>query len=307
MILSAGESLIDFLPTPDGDFRPVVGGSPLNVSVAAARLGAPAAFFGAVSTDFFGDRILARLAADAVETRHIVRSPAPTPLAFVDLAETEPRYAFYLDGTAAPGLTVADLPESLPDAIHCVQFGSLSLAVEPGATALATLLERESRRRVIALDPNVRPDLMGPAAAYRDRLEGLLPHVDIVKVSAADLAWLYPNTAPDTVAARWRDRGPLLVVITDGSRGAAAWGPFGHVVAPPVRVALADTVGAGDTFHGALLTGLHDRGRLQRAALKTLPADQLQAILGFANRAAAVTCSRVGNDPPTRDDLAAIG
>lgn len=307
MILSAGESLIDFLPTAAGDFRPVVGGSPLNVAVATARLGAPAAFFGAVSTDFFGDRILARLTADGVATRHIVRRAEPTALAFVDLAETEPRYAFYLDRTAAPALTVADLPDTLPDAIHCVQFGSLSLAVEPGATALATLLKRESRRRVIALDPNVRPALMGPAPAFRARLEGLLADVDIVKVSAADLDWLYPKTAPDTVAARWRQIGPLLVVVTDGSRGAAAWGPFGHVVAPPVRVALADTVGAGDTFHGGLLAALHDRGRLQRAALKTLPADQAQAALAFANRAAAVTCSRVGNDPPTRDDLAAIG
>lgn len=304
MILSAGESLIDFLPTADGQaYRPAVGGSPLNVAIAAARLGTPSAFLGVVSTDLFGDRIAARLAADGVETRHLIRRDDPTGLAFVDVSRDEPRYAFYLERSAAVSLTVDDLPDTLPDAVHCLAFGSLSLALEPGATALATLLRRESRRRMVSLDPNVRPDLMGPGDAFRDRLEALLPSVDIVKVSAADLAWLYPGAAVSTVAERWRALGPLLVAVTDGSRGSAAWGPFGHLVAPPVSVAVADTVGAGDTFHGALLAALGDRGRLQRAALKTIPAETVQQALGLANRAAAVTCSRVGNDPPTRDDL----
>ncbi len=74
------------------------------------------------------------------------------------------------------------------------------------------------------------------------------------------------------------------------------------VAARPVTVA--DTVGAGDTFTGALLAHLHERGRLTKSAIAQLDADELRAALDFAVSAAAITVSRPGCDPPWRRELA---
>jgi fructokinase len=309
MILVAGEALIDLVPVPgaaEPTFVARAGGSPFNVAIGLGRLGLPAGFLGRLSRDPFGRLLRHRLEEAGVDVRLVVDGDEPSALAVVDLvAGAEPAYTFHGEGTADRLLRVADLPAALPDAVSALHVGSISLVREPGASAYETLMRREHGRRVISLDPNVRPGLVGPRPAYVTRLEGWLALADVVKVSSADLAWLYPGRPHDDVARAWRARGPAIVVVTCGSDGAAAYGPAGRVEVPGTRVAVADTVGAGDAFTAGLLAALADAGRLDVRTIAGTDGAELRDALAFANAAAAVTCTRRGADPPTRAEVAA--
>jgi fructokinase len=164
-------------------------------------------------------------------------------------------------------------------------------------------MRREHGRRLISLDPNVRPDLVGERAAYVARLEGWLALSDLVKVSRADLAWLYPDQTADEAAVAWLARGPVVVVVTRGEDGAFAVGPAGRVEVGGTSVTVADTVGAGDSFTSALLATLADARRLDRDALRGISAGELRAALAFASAAAAITCTRPGAQPPNRAEM----
>ena len=308
MIVSCGEALIDFVPLegPGGEagYRPLPGGSPFNVAIAVARLGQSAGFLSRVSTDLFGDQLVATLEANDVDTSLVARGDEASTLAFVSLAPgEEPRYAFFNTGAADRSLVPADLPDPLPAGIDCLHFGSFSLAVEPAATTLAALMRRESGNRVISLDPNVRPTLIGPHDAYVERIEALVRQAAIVKVSAADLDWLYPGEPAETVAARWRDSGPAVIAVTAGERGAFGLTATGGAEAAGSPVDVVDTVGAGDTFQAGLLVRLAELGRLSKDGLADLSDADLADALAFAGRAAAITCTRPGADPPRRREL----
>ncbi len=308
MIVSCGEALIDMVPLHGADgetgYRPLPGGSPFNVAIALARLGSRTGFLSRVSTDFFGDLLVRTLEANAVDTRLVVRGPEPSTLAFVSIAAgEEPQYAFFNIGAADRSLVAADLPEPLPDAVDCLHFGSFSLAVEPAATTLAELMRRETGHRVISLDPNVRPTLVGEREAYVRRLERLVALATVVKVSAADLEWLYPGASAEAIAVRWRDSGPALIAVTRGTDGAVALTGTTRAAVPGNRVDVVDTVGAGDTFQAGLLARLAEFGRLGRDSVSTLTEAELADALSFAGRAAAITCSRAGADPPRRAEL----
>ncbi|MBO0880412.1 MAG: carbohydrate kinase, partial [Mycobacterium sp.] len=212
MIASCGEAVIDMTPA-GGAYLPRPGGSPFNAAIGLARAGVPAGFLGRISTDPFGASLIRRLEENGVDTSLCLRGPEPTTLAFVHVrpggGET---YSFYAEGSADRSFGVEDLPRSLPG-VEALHFGSFSLALEPGGSALRALLEREAGRRVISLDPNVRPSLLPPRDAYLPVLERLIGRADLVKVSDADLAWLYPGEAAQEIAARWRRLGAALVVV----------------------------------------------------------------------------------------------
>jgi fructokinase len=301
MILCCGEALIDFVPLPElRAYSPCPGGSVYNIAVGLGRLGAPAGFFCKISTDFFGDSLVGYLHENKVDTGYCLRSADPTTLAFVSLpgAGEEPRFLFYANDTADRLLAVDELPD-LEDPITALHFGSISLVLEPGATALETLMRRESGRRVISLDPNVRPGLIVDRDAYRRRFEGWVGLVDIVKLSRADFEFLYPGAALQDVVSGWFARGIGLCMITMGSDGAAGYTAAGETAFTPTpQVTVVDTVGAGDTFIAASLAYLERNGLLDREHLRALSAADLTACLTFAGRAAAINCSRQGANPP---------
>lgn len=308
MIVSCGEALIDFVPQEGVDgaagYRPLPGGSPFNVAIAAARLGQPAGFLGRISRDFFGDQLVATLDVNGVDTGLVARGDEASTLAFVSLAEgQEPRYAFFNTGAADRSLVPGDVPDPLPAEIDCLHFGSFSLAVEPAATTLAGLMRRETDRRVVSLDPNVRPTLVGEHGAYVARVEALVRLATIVKVSAADLEWLYPGEVAGTIAERWRQSGPAVIAVTAGEQGAFALTATGRAESPGASVTVVDTVGAGDSFQAGLLVRLAELGRLSRDGLAALSEAELADALAFAGRAAAITCTRPGADPPHRDEV----
>jgi fructokinase len=309
MIVSCGEAVIDFMPiSVDGApaYRPFAGGSPFNVAVGLGRLGAPAGFLSRISTDFFGDLLMQTLGENRIDTRFVKRAPDPTMLAFVSHPhDGEPQYAFFSNGSADRCITEHDLPASLGDDVACLHLGlgAISTQAEPAASTFEALLKRESKRRVLVIDPNVRPGLIKDRDTARARLESWVALCDIVKVSRADFDWLYPGRSAEDSAAAWRDLGPKLVVMTLGAEGAMALLNGSKVAVPGRKIGVVDTVGAGDSFHAALLAGLNEHGLLTLDRLSKLDVGVLKVLLDRAVAAAAITCSRAGANPPTKREL----
>lgn len=301
MILVCGEALIDVLENGDGTQRQAAGGGPFNTARALGRLGIPTAFLGHLSTDKFGVELAGLLRSDGVNLDLTTTGPEPTTIALANLdGDGLAEYEFRVEGTSAPNLTTAMVPDPLPAAIDALHVGTLGLALEPMASTLAALIKRESGRLPIMLDPNIRLTVSADPA-YRERLESVIPHASIVKSSVEDLAWLFPGDDYKAAARRIVELGVRLVVVTLGVNGAfGATDNFSVAVAAPV-VDVVDTVGAGDTFGAALLARLYDLD-VVRPGLK-LDITQVESALRFACLAAAITCTRAGADPPYRSEL----
>ncbi len=308
MIMVCGEALLDVFAagaTRTGlTLDAHVGGSPFNVAVGLARLDQPVAFFGALSLGFAGARLLQALHDEGVDTRAVARVDAPTTLGLVGLdAQGVPSYAFYGD-RCADRLLEAPALAAVPPGLAALSFGSYATVVEPAASTLRALVERERGRALIAFDPNVRLNVQPDLACWRTHLAWMLPRTHLLKVSEEDLALLQPGVAPSAFAAHALAQGVQAVVVTRGALGALGWTAGGaSAMVPPVAVQVIDTVGAGDTFQAALLGWLAEQGRLQPQALAALPAADLQRALAFAAQAAAITCSRRGADMPRRAEL----
>lgn len=302
MILCTGEALIDMVPQPDGAFRPLPGGAVYNTALALGRLGTSTGFLWPISRDGFAELLLRPLAEAGVDATACPRSDRPTTLALVSLAGGEARYSFHDEGSAGRMFATDDLPP-LPPALQALFIGGISLAAEPCGATVETFAERAAASGVpVMLDPNLRPFFITDEAAYRARLDRLFRLAAIVKLSADDCAWLWPGTDRQAIARDQICRGVRLVVITGGAQGAIAETPRHRAETPAFPVTVADTIGAGDTFNAGILDALSRMGALHR--LDDLDAPTLTATLSHAARAAAVTVSRPGADPPWRHELA---
>jgi fructokinase len=304
-VVVAGDALIDLTPTRTVRghlaYEPHPGGSCLNVAVGLGRLGVPTAFLARLSSDAFGQMLRGQLAESGVQPTYFVDTDDLTTLAAVHLRGGEATYSFHAQRAADRGL----LPEHLTPlpsgaALH---LGSIALVLEPVASTLEWLLRREAGRRVVSLDPNIRPGLITDRVSYIDRFEGWMRLVDILKVSREDLAWLYPRLSDDEAIGVWHAAGVPLVVVTHGEHGAVASTPLGSVTVEAPKVAVVDTVGAGDAFMSGALAHLYERGFLSREAVRSLGPGRLEEMLQAACLAAADTCTRAGADPPRRRDL----
>jgi len=307
-----GEALVDLVPAGAPEvYRAVPGGSPANVAVGLARLGTPTRMLARLGTDHFGAAVRAHLLANDVDLSRAVTAAEPTSLAIVALDDDgSPAYDFRVDGTADWQWREPELAGALEGVagLHC---GSVAMTTPPGDAVLAALVRGARETATVSYDPNCRPLLMGPPEEVRPRVEALVATADVVKVSEEDLLWLVPGALPEQTVQAWLDLGPSLVVLTQGPRGALAVGASAGTVHVPGRpVVVADTVGAGDSFMAALVWGLHRRGLLgadRRAALRGLSSDDAAAVVDAAVRASAITCGRVGADPPTAAELERAG
>jgi len=307
MILICGEALFDMfasdLAKDPVSFEAYAGGSPFNVAIGLARLGEDVAFFGGISKDLLGEKLIGRLRCEGVETGYVRRPDALTTLSVVQKdANGHPAYTFYGEGAADRIVTVADLPAEIRD-LSILHVGSYSALVEPVASALKALITREKASGLVAFDPNIRPTVVADLGRWRENTEEIAALADIIKVSDEDLALIYPDRDPAETARHWLDLGAGLVVVTAGAGGATAF-THGHAVTVAGRtVAVIDTVGAGDTFQAALLSGLVARAVTTREALEGLDHAALHEIVLKAVTASALTCTRQGADLPSREDV----
>ncbi|SFE60347.1 PfkB family carbohydrate kinase [Blastococcus tunisiensis] len=319
-----GELVVDLLPVPEaGDGAPGTaphyvarpGGNALNVAVAAGRLGAPVRLMARLGTGPLAANLRRHAELSGVDPAGFVDAAEPVSLAVVGLGpDGSPDYGFHVLGAADWQWTDEELERVLPVRTGIVHVGSISSWTAPGADAIARLVSRlHGDGTLVSVDPNIRPMLADGAVGgmlgntgtvVRSRLARLVERADVVKVSAEDLAWLGEADDLDATAADWAGRGPALVLLTDGGaplRIARPGRPLLHREPPVVPVV--DTVGAGDSLAAGLLAGLLEAGVTTRAALEALPDEVLLALLDDAALVAALTCTRVGADPPTRADL----
>ena len=308
MIVVCGEALMDVFDsgaTATGNLLDArIGGSPYNVAMGLARLAQPVAFCGAVSTGFLGERLMRSLADEGIDTSCVQRTSAPTSICVIGLdAHGVPAYDFYGERGADRQLDASEVLSRVPGSTRALHFGSYAMVVEPVAAAQRALIGREHTRTLISYDPNVRPTVEPSLPIWRETLQWMLPRTHMLKVSEEDLALLYPGRAPGDLAAEWLAQGPRLVVITRGGEGALGFTASTQVQAAPMQVNVIDTVGAGDTFQAAMLTWLAEHDRLSIDGVAALDDAALQALLDFAMRAAAITCSRRGADLPRRSEL----
>jgi fructokinase len=331
MLVVLGELVVDLIPVPGADAGPEgtapqyvarPGGNALNVAVAAGRLGAPVRLMARLGTGPLAVNLRRHAELSGVDPGGFVEATEPVSLAVVGLApDGSADYGFHVVGAADWQWTEDELARVLPEGTAILHVGSISSWTAPGCESIARLVERLAGEggALISVDPNIRPMLAdGPvgtslgntAEIVRERLDRLIGHADVVKVSAEDLAWLEPTagdaTALDATARAWAERGPALVLVTDGSSPLRIARP-GHAVLHwrTPKVTVVDTVGAGDSLAAALLAGLLDTGVTDRAALVALPDEDLLRLVDDAALVAALNCTRVGADPPTRAEFAA--
>ena len=304
MIVVAGESLIDLIVDQDGRVEAVPGGGPYNVARALGRLGRRVAFLGRLSTDRFGSILRAGLAAEGVDLELAPTTDEPTLLA---VAELDPAggatYRFYVEGTAAPGLSATDLSNGIPPTATALHVGTLGLVFEPMATTIETLVEAAPPEVLVMADPNCRPTAIRDPAAYLARLDRILGRVDVVKVSVEDLLFLDVAAEPLDAARRILDRGPAAVLVTAGGRPVQLVTPNGVAELSVPAVRIVDTVGAGDAFGAGFLAAWTGAGR-GRDDLGDDAA--LAAATRFAIEVGARTTNRAGADSPTLAELEGV-
>ncbi len=306
MILCCGEALIDMLPreTTLGEkgFAPYAGGAIFNTAIALGRLGIPTAFFTGLSDDMMGDILRDTLTASNVDFRPCATLSRPTTIAFVKLVNGQATYAFYDEGTAGRMITVDDLPVIGADC-EAMHFGAISLIPEPCGATYEALMAREQANRVISLDPNIRPDFIKDKAAHMARITRMAAMADILKFSDEDLAWFGLEGEADDLAQYWLDRGAKLVVITRGADGATGFTREFEVSVPSERVTVVDTVGAGDTFDAGILASLKGQDMLTKQKVADLTPLAVRNALTLGAKAAAVTVSRAGANPPFAHEI----
>lgn len=311
MILVCGEALVDlFLDPPERAAmagRAVSGGSPFNVAIGLARLGVPVGFLGAISRDGIGTMLAECLTREGVDGRFIVRSDRLSTISAVATgADGQPSYGFHGEGAADRFLIPADLPVELPSEVRALSFGSYSMAVEPTGGTLALLAEREHGRLVISVDPNLRPGVVPDMALWADAAERFYRVATIIKASDEDIriAWGGRRSLQEA-AVYWLGLGAKLVVITRGAEGAIGFCAAGQVELPARVVEVCDTVGAGDSFHAALLARLEQTDRLSIEGIAALDDAALGEVLTYAATAASITVGRRGADLPKAVELEA--
>lgn len=301
MIVVCGEALVDQVISGNGSLRPSPGGGPFNTARALARLGVPTAFLGHFSNDVYGRLLADRLAADGASLALASFGPEPTTVAVARIGEKGlAEYEFSVDGTSAANLTRDMIPAELPKSVNALHLGTLGLVLQPMASTLMELVRREKQRRLLMLDPNIRPVLQGDPQ-YRERLTWFIAQSTVVKASAEDLDWLYPGIHYAAAADHILEAGVRAVLVTLGAEGAFGATLASQVSVPAVPVEIVDTIGAGDAFGAAALAWLHDREMLARDL--SLSTSEVQSLLEFCNLAAGLTCTRSGAEPPTRSEM----
>ena len=296
-----GEALIDFIASDDGSYRPHLGGSPYNVAIALARQGIGVSYMSPFSDDTFGAQLKDAMKGEGVNLPITRRSLWPTSLALVTIDESGmPTYRIYREGIADKDVSFDEIQAILPSDLKVFHTGSLAITPSqlPKMKRLFALMR--DRSVTVSLDVNIRLRASIDTDAYINGVRSLLPLADIVKASDEDLEpFRFGKYAVESAKQAYSEMGSGILVLTTGKDGAVLFAGDRIIERPSYAVkSIADTVGAGDTFHAAFLASLYRNGLFNE------PAGEINfRILGsavdFACAAAAVNVTRVGCSPPT--------
>ncbi|WP_038039182.1 5-dehydro-2-deoxygluconokinase [Thermorudis peleae] len=320
-IVTLGRCSIDLyandigVPFPEiRTFGAYLGGNPLNIAVGARRLGLVTALVSAVGDDIVGDFVLTRLAKEGVETRFISRKTGtrtPAVLLGIEPPDHFP-LVFYRENAADFQLTIDDVA-SLPfHAIRTFLLSGTALARDPSRSAALYALERAHANGCMTyLDLDFRPDQWGDPRSYGVITRLVLPLIDVVIGTEAEVNALFATRVSDIQIPRhqltapqvWGDlhahidqilcSGPKALIVKQGAAGATAYLP-GHeaIRVSGFVVTVVNTLGAGDAFAAGLIYG-----RLQGW-------DWYRSIQ-FANACGAIIVTRIGcaDFMPTRVEV----
>ena len=293
----AGEVLIDLLPE-GADRKPVVGGGPANTAKALAKLGIDTQFIDGISTDSYGQMAKDELVSAGVKLDYIKYSDKQTCLAIVSISDLgSATYEFVIENTATFDFNLEWLPNPQTDRPSLLHIGTLAIAIEPGASELFEWAQSVAKVAQIVFDPNIRPAVISDREQYVAQVERWVEISSAVKVSDDDIKWLYPALDIEQVVNNWLTKGPSLIVVTYGDKGLAGYRKGEVVIVEAVKVKVVDTVGAGDTVGAILVEAIVQDG------LDSLAGARLEMMLKRAAKAAAITVSRVGANPPTSEEL----
>jgi fructokinase len=275
-----------------------IGGGPENTAIALARLGHQVEFIDGISSDQWGIAAKNELNLDGVGTRFCKFSDKPTCQAIVTLDQNgSATYEFVIDGTATFDFSADWLPDPYKHKPSLLHIGTLVTAIQPAASVLFEWALEVSELAPIIFDPNVRPAVIPDRENYSVQVEKWVDISAVVKVSEDDLTWLYPGEDHVEIAKRWIANDVSVVVITHGADGLTGVTAQGVVKAPGVKVDVVDTIGAGDTVGAVIAEAVKNIGLVE------LHGAALMVTLEKAARAAAITCSRKGANPPTSREL----
>ena len=292
MIIVGGEALVDLIPTPSGDLGVHPGGGPFNTARWLGRLGVQVGFLGALSEDPLGQRLRDSLSDAGVALDPVVATKLPTTLAVPQLDDAgAARYSFYTEATSTGDVRPEQVPALIPTALDALHVGSFGLVLEPMASAIEVAVPlARSRGALVMVDPNVRPTLIDDRPRYLRRLDALLGQTDVLKLSADDAAWLMPDQSPHATARALGERGPRVVLLTEGADGATVFSTGTATHLPAAPVAVIDTIGAGDAFSAGFLASWPGDRSGGSAAVSEAAA--------FAVRVAGLACTVQGATPP---------
>ena len=292
-----GEVLIDLLPE-GSDRKPVVGGGPANTAKALAKLGIDTQFIDEISTDGYGQMVKDELVSAGLKLDYVKYSDKPTCLAIVSLSNSgSATYDFLIENTATFDFTSEWLPNPQTERPSLLHIGTLATVIEPGASALFDWAQSVAKVAPIVFDPNIRPAVISDRKQYVDQVDRWVAISSAVKVSDEDIRWLYPSLEIEQVVNNWLTKGPSLIVVTYSDKGLTGYRLGEKVSIDAVKVKVADTVGAGDTVGAILVEAIFKDG------LDILTGARLETMLKRAAKAAAITVSRVGANPPTSEEL----
>jgi fructokinase len=292
-----GEVLIDLIPDRDQYFA-VVGGGPANTAKALAKLGVETYFIDGVSNDEYGKMAKAELLSANVLLDYAQYSNKPTCTAKVTLSKSgSASYEFVIEGTATFDFSDLWLPDPQKLKPSLLHIGTLATVIEPSASVLFKWAQSVAQVAPIVFDPNIRPAVLGNRDEYVKKVEKWVAISSAVKVSDEDLNWLYPGIVIDEIVGKWLEDGVQLVVVTLGDKGITAYRKDEEISVDAVKVDVADTVGAGDTVGAVLVEGVVNSG------LDKLSGDVLKTMLNRAVKAAAITVSRTGANPPSKEEI----
>jgi len=292
-----GEVLIDLIPY-GSERKPIVGGGPANTAKALAKIGIETQFIDGISSDEYGQMAKGELVASGVKLDYVKYSDKPTCLAIVSLGDSGlASYEFVIENTATFDFNSTWLPNPQTERPTLLHIGTLATVIEPGASVLFEWAQSVAKVVPIVFDPNIRPAVINNRDLYVKQVERWVSISSAVKVSDEDIRWLYPSLEIDQVVNNWLAKGPSFAVVTYGDKGLAGYREGEKVSVESVKVVVADTVGAGDTVGAILVEAIVKDG------LNTLSGVRLEMMLKRAAKAAAITVSRTGANPPSKEEV----